>query len=621
MKKSKKFKQPPLKRLKIRKSGVLKKVHISNKFKNIKMKRTNEVQISQVKKTDKFKNSRDVELERLRLKILDAVRYSKRFWMTYREKTFGIASILNLVYKRSFFEVLFFTNRDVIEKGVPLLKIYTPSEDEIDFGEIIVDPDFDDDGLVSPRKIIARMRKLIRSEFQKHLKRLDKEIELVDLKYENYPIDNNPYYREVRISFNFFTIELEINFEKYPLLPSYSFSKTLLKIISEREFNEEDIIRNWNEQNPPHLYQLIETIHEIVINKLKFDKIGVNSQHLILSNVSIENNISNVSFSIHRGKSIGILYDESLLYDEQHRFNLFYLLWAISGNYPEYSGKIEIFGRNILLLSKDELDKIFILPAAYDSKINNMKIKKAIKYKTNLKEILKDRKTKLDKMLKSAGFTQKIDQIMGDLFLAAPMRISRTKSYIKKALEVTGLLNKKNKVYSKLTQLEIVLFSIAKTLIQFPTIIMFLIPNEILNRLEYEKFNSYIEKIKKEFHVILIFCGPEGVISGCDQILTFKKQESKIESFENLIKELPRSGEIITVELNNPDNAMIKKLYDLDEIAKIQEERKNERYKIFLKDDPRKIILKLTELFGSSLFNFKRSKANLGDYVEFFEKI
>ncbi|GAJ23630.1 unnamed protein product, partial [marine sediment metagenome] len=35
-----------------------------------------------------MKSSRDIELERIRLKILDAVRFSKRFWMTYRENTF-----------------------------------------------------------------------------------------------------------------------------------------------------------------------------------------------------------------------------------------------------------------------------------------------------------------------------------------------------------------------------------------------------------------------------------------------------------------------------------------------------------------------------------------------------
>jgi len=77
--------------------------------------------------------------------------------MTYRESTFGIASIINLIYKKSYFEVLFFTNTDVLEKGVPLLKINTPLEDEIDFNEILFEPDFDTDGLIDPVKIIHRM--------------------------------------------------------------------------------------------------------------------------------------------------------------------------------------------------------------------------------------------------------------------------------------------------------------------------------------------------------------------------------------------------------------------------------------------------------------------------------
>ncbi len=625
MKKFNKLKNIVLERFKLKKSNQVKKTDKLKKLKNIKLERLKKKkppqlkEPPQLKKTSKLKKSRDVELERLRLKILDAVRFSKRFWMTYRENTFGIASILNLVYKKSFFEVLFFTNKDVIERGVPILKIYTPFEEEIDFNEIIMEPDFDKDGLVSPSKIIVRMRTLIRREFQKHFAKLDKEVELIDEKFENYLIDNNPYFREVRISFPFFVIKLKVNFEKYPLLPSFSFSKTLLKIISEREFNEEEIIKNWDELNPPHIYQLIEKICDIVAIRLKIDKLKENSQHLILNSVSIENAISNISFNIHRGKSIGILYDERLLFDEDHKFDLFFLLWAISGNYTEFSGTIEVFGSKIQLLSKNELEKIFILPQAYESKINKMKIKKAIKYDINFKEILRNRKTTLDTILKNAGFGPKIDDIMGDIFLAAPMRISRTRSYIKNALEVTGLLNKKNKVYSKLTQLEVVLFSIARTLLHFPTIIMFLIPYEILNRLEYDKFNNYVEKIKKEFHVILIFYGPEGIISNCDQILTIRDKVSKTESLNNLIEELPQSGEIITVELHEPDDNLIKKLYEFDEIAKILEERKNEKYKIFLKDDPHQTIIRLTELFGPNLFSFKRYKATLGDYVEFFE--
>ena len=71
--------------------------------------------------------------------------------------------------------------------------------------------------------------------FQKHIMILNKEVELLDERFENYIINNNLYFRKFRISFPFFVIKLKINFEKYPLLPSFSFSKTLLKIISERE--------------------------------------------------------------------------------------------------------------------------------------------------------------------------------------------------------------------------------------------------------------------------------------------------------------------------------------------------------------------------------------------------
>ncbi|MCK4780110.1 MAG: hypothetical protein KAT57_07980, partial [Candidatus Lokiarchaeota archaeon] len=504
------------------------------------------------KKTSTLKKSRNIELERLRLKILDAVRFSKLFWMTYREHTFGIASILNLIYKKSFIEVLFFTNKDVMGRGVPLLKINTPLLDEIDFSEIIVEPDFDEDGLVSPKKIIERMGKLIRKEFQKHIMILNKEVELLDDRFENYIINNNPYFREFRISFPFFVIKLKINFEKYPLLPSFSFSKTLLKIISEREFNKEDLIKNWNEVNPPHIHQLIEKVCHIVESRLKLDRLKENSQHLVLKNVSIENGLQNVSFKIHRGKSIGILYDEEQLSDIDHKYDLFYLFWGISGNYSEFSGSIDIFGKEVQFLNKKDLEKIVILPQAHETKILNMKVKKAIKYKINIKEIQKSRKNKLQLLLKTAGFVPKIDDIMGEIFVAPSKRIIQRKANIKKALEDTGLSLKKNKRCSELNHLDFLLFSIARALVNFPSIIMFFIPFEILDRLEYDKFNNYMQKIKEEFHVILIFHAPEGIISNCDEILTIGKEKSKIGTFNKLIEELPQSGEIITIELNNP---------------------------------------------------------------------
>jgi ABC-type multidrug transport system ATPase subunit len=538
--------------------------------------------------------------------------------MTYRENTFGIASIINLVYKKSFFEVLFFTNKDVLEKGVPLLKIYTPIEEQIDFDEIIVEPDFDDDGLVSPVKIIGRMRKLIRREFQKHLTLLDKEVELLDEIYENLPIDNIPYHREIGIYFPDFVVKLNINFEKFPTIPSFSFSKTLSRIVSEREFNESDIITDWNELNPPHIYELVEKLTQIITDRLKVEPIKYSSQHLVVVNFSIGGSIKDISFKIHRGKSIGIVYDKELFENAEHSLTLLKLFEAISGEDPNFSGRIEIFGRYVQLLPTYEMERIFILPQAYESKITKMKLKKAIQYGIDIKGSLKERKVALDKVLKNAGLTSKMGDLVSDFLVGAPLlQITRKREFIKNSLTATGLWNKKKKRFSQLTPLEFLLFSIGRALLQSPTIVMFSIPFGLLNRIDFEKFNKYMNRIKEVFHIILIFHGPEGIASKCDQILTVSQSVSKIGTHEDYINALPYAGEYITVEFNNADENLIKKINEFEEVNRLIEERKNEKYKIYIKENPDKLIIKLTELFGANLFSFKISKASIGDYLEF----
>jgi len=566
-----------------------------------------------------LKSSRDVELERLRLKILDAVRFSKRFWMTYRENTFGIASIINLIYKKSFIEVLFFTNSDVIQKGVPILKVYTPLKDEIDFNEILFEPDFDEDGIINPVKIIHRMRRLISSEFQSHLRVLNTEIILIDQKFDNYQINDNPYNREIIISYPSFSLKLNINLEKYPFLPTFSFSRSLSKIITEREFTEDEMIKNWNPENSAHIYELIERICAIVSERVKIKILKANSQYLVLNSVTLGDMIEKLSFKIHRGKSIGIIFDEKSLTKIDLRRDLMILFDAIAGSHHDYSGSIEIFGEPTMLLNQSEKDRIFILPQAYDSTITNMKIKKAIQYQINLRAIYKKKKDVFKLLLKKAGLAQSLDEIMEDFLKTRSYRIFRMKEYINRVLESTGLLNKKNKRFSKLIPLEFLLFSITKALIQSPTIIMFSIPFGILDKLEYEKFNSYMDKIKENFHVILIFHGPEEIISNCDQILTITKNTSKIGTIKDYTEELPQYGEILSIELNNPDDFSIHKLKEMKEIDLLIEERKNEKYKIFIKNSITDVIIQITELLGSSLYSFKRSTASISDYMEFVE--
>jgi len=250
-----------------------------------------------------------------------------------------------------------------------------------------------------------------------------------------------------------------------------------------------------------------------------------------------------------------------------------------------------------------------------------MKIKKAIQYEIDIDKILKQRKQELDSTLKNAGISPRFDEIMGEIISGVPMRISKKKEYVKNALEVTGLYNKKNKKFSELTSLEFLLFSIGRALLQAPSIIMFSVPFGMLGRLDFEKFNNYMDNIKESFHIVLIFHAPEGVVSNCDQILTITKKEANTGSYEDLIKDLPYNGEIINIELNNPAEEIIRQMYELKDVALIIEERKGEKFKVFVRDNPNNLIVRLTELFGPSLFSFKRTKASLSEYIEFVDKI
>ena len=47
---------------------------------------------------------RDIELSLLKSKISKAIRFSERYWMIYKQRSFGIATIIDLTYKKSYIE-------------------------------------------------------------------------------------------------------------------------------------------------------------------------------------------------------------------------------------------------------------------------------------------------------------------------------------------------------------------------------------------------------------------------------------------------------------------------------------------------------------------------------------
>jgi ABC-type uncharacterized transport system ATPase subunit len=590
---------------------------------------------------------RDIELSLLKSKIIDAIRFSERYWMIFKEGTFGIATIIDLIYKKSYIEVLFFTNREVLNKGIPLVKIYTPTT-QFDFNEVLLEPDLDDDGTISPVKVIARLNELIQKEIKFHISVLEKEVQLLDEKYENYSINDNPYFRKILLYFPDYIIKLRINFENYPDIPNLSekkqlvikrfkesltetikeklldmymitpiekpgedikvfdqkqeiiiekqsetfISKTVNKlesilnetyginirrvddidhIIKEKDFNSMDLIKHWNLENPPHIVDIIESIVNV----------KENSQQVILNNVSIADNIRNISFKIHRGQSLGIYYDASDLDLTANDGGSDKLFDIISGKNTDFSGEISIYGEASQLSNSNEIEGVYIASGEIDTKIEHNSISKAIIHNINIMGERKNRKI-----------------------------------LVNKALEATGLLNRKREKLLNLSKLDRILFTISRALLTLQQVILIKLPLAGISRLEGEQFTRLLQNVKRKFHTVLIIHGPKEIISKCDQIITVKENQVEIGNLNYFISKMPQSGDLITIELDNPDKDALAKMHEIDS-AIFVEERKHEKYKIFcIKENPQIIVNKLMASIGGYIYTYKIHKASLKDYLE-----
>ncbi|MBY9005390.1 MAG: hypothetical protein KGD63_01395 [Candidatus Lokiarchaeota archaeon] len=566
--------------------------------------------------------SRKKELEHIREKIVEAIRFSEHYWMIYQKNTFGFSTILNLNFKKSYIEVLLFPNQDVLKKGVPLIQINTPIETEVDFNQILVDPDFDEDGLVSPKKIIKRINELIIQESEYHINVLKEEIDLLNEEFENYPLNDIPFYRKTIIYFPDLVIKLKINFEFYPMRPIFHFSKDLSKIIRLNEYLNTELLKNWNELKPPHIVDTLNHLINLIIKCLKIQNYYKNFQHLTLDNIVIGKKIKKISFRAHRGQSIGFLYKGNS--NENIEVSSIKKLFnVICGETKVFSGVISVFGKFLQLTNKKELVNLIHIPDQVDSKLRNMKLKRAIKY--NSKITLKKKEKKTSEPNKNQ-FKQNSIKFNNQLFLKIPLlkgisflrNFNKKNEHIEKVMEVTGLIGKIKTKVNELTPLDTLLFLIARALFQTPRIIMFSIPKGLMNRLEYERLNKYLELIKKRFHVVILIHGPEIIVSKCEKIVTITGKKVDTGTMTQLLRKIPQSGELISIELNYPNQQDIKKLFELG-TAIVIEERKSEKYKLFPKEDPNNLIKKIIHIFGKDLQSFKRYKASLNEFVEFLE--
>ncbi|MFX1310605.1 MAG: hypothetical protein ACFE8C_12965, partial [Promethearchaeota archaeon] len=376
-----------------------------------------------------------------------------------------------------------------------------------------------------------------------------------------------------------------------------------LKFLKETISINLGVFNNWDNENPPHIFEVINSLFEL--------KGG--TQHLVLNNISIRDEIKNITFNIHKGQSIGILYDfkqSDTLRASKLIINLF---TKITGNKSISSGDIKLFGKHVQLATTEEFEKVVIASHLLDSKMLNMTIKKAVQYDIRIKPKWKVRKRVFIRKAKSPGLLSKIDELR-----SLPPKYKTKKGFINYALEATGLLNRKKVKVSKLSTIERLYLSISRALLKFPDIIMFSVPPGELERIQGENFNDFMNRIKKKFHVVLIIHGRKNIVSNCDKIINVYENIAELGTTKDFISKIPHSGEIITIELNNPTKEALKNMFEIKSAAFITE-RVNEKYKIFTKENPDQLIIKLMKTIGPYLYNYKKKKATIGEYLEFLE--
>lgn len=526
-----------------------------------------------------------VEMEKLKKKINEVIVYSEKYWMIYKLNTFGLAGFLDLRYKRSYIEVLFFTPSQARARNNLMIQINSPLLRELNFRKVFEQPCCDEEGFVNPLKVFQKIQELAKNEIQAYLYLLDNEIKKINEDYENYPVNNNPYIRNIVIRSDDMFFDYTIDFQNFPKKPILVFGKTLKKLMSEEEFNESEAINAWSEEAPLGIPYIIDEIMKAALNK-RGKAWNSESQQIIMEDVLVSNKIPLISLKVHRGQTIGVLYGGSAqLKGDLTIINEIFR--CVNGFQKPVQGEIKIFGNPISNINDQQKNTMIIVSTSLDAKLEEQSVRNCLKKSGRIS-------------LANTQFKSK-------------------KQFIDEIIELSMLKDKEDELVLNLSIIERLKLSIGMALLRSPNVILFSVPRGALGRLEYANFNQYIKKISETFHIVVVIHGTKEIVSVCDKILTISDDKADSGTIDDLVLQIPQSGEVIEIELNNLNpNALNKKVFSsIFEDAIIIEERKNEKFKIFSQENPDDLVIKLMNIVGPFVYNFKRFKPSLSEYLEF----
>jgi ABC-type branched-subunit amino acid transport system ATPase component len=532
--------------------------------------------------------TRNPALLRLRSKIIEAIETAETFWLIFKEKSFGMAGFLHFPKKTVYIEIIFYLKDH--EKAP--FQVISPFKHAIPIKKIKNGISKSTD--VSPIDVFQEIQDYLNKEIMKYQDLQDKQLKDIQDRYESYAIHNKPYNRQVHLFYGKKHFWFNIFFTAYPTSPKIRHIPECLKTIRGKAELDFDFDDTWDINKPRPIVDVIQDVDQWVASLLK-EEWNEGSQVIIGDKLQIPGLSRDINFRFQRGNSIGVIFQKN------EKAALDRLFTALTVNKKIKGGKLIAFGEDITKHVKDHIKWVDISYKKYKKRRNRQK------------ELLRDKN--LSKMtVWKAIFKDSMKN-------TAQYSSADRKKWIKNFLKDLNLEENAKERVKNLSNFEYYRLIIGRTILKsFPSLILLKVPYEIFGRMSKKAFFQLMDTLKEKYHVTFMIAGPQEFLADSDKILHFGLSSTKSEALtmDELMTKLPKGGEIINLLLNQATAPEIKRLKSLKNTILI-ENREGESYTIFSKTDVDNLIITLFKELGTKIFNYKRKKPSLSEYLEFID--
>ncbi len=406
---------------------------------------------------------------------------------------------------------------------------------------------------------------------------LEEELNLVKSIYNVKIVEGKKYH--IRIFYQLesdLNFEIEINYKDYPRKPGIKFHHGLGKII--RSPQALDVIRNWNASNPPHIIQIVQEIEQkfTATHGIEDSEKLITIKNLTIINEKNQMLTQNLSFIAIKGDIIGIF-----CYNEHIPMALFRLFL---GDKFQLEGTVNFFGNASIDAFQERIEIIdFELPSSTAETINCLSLDKIFeKFLLGLKK--KDARDRINTFLSIIGLSNRRKLRMEDLSEGEKRRVI-----------------------------------LAFSLINLPSVALLVEPEKGLNATEKKRIWESLTAINDKFSITMFVYSMSEEIKRCHNILVLSREGKQLGfgTLPQLVGELPLQKEVIVTQFKTPNPKHTQFLGKVPGVTFIIEERQGEKYRIFTKNDPSKVIPYIFQELGTNLYNISKELPSLIDYVPF----